>query len=88
MRFKLGNHEALNGREQVKAANEAFFSTIKAMRHTITGIWSNGDTALCEGNVHYTRNDLTEIEVPFAAHLDLNDGKIADYRVFVDLSQL
>ena len=88
VRFQLGNHEALNGREQVKSANEAFFSSIKAMRHSITGIWSIGDTALCDGTVHYTRIDLSEIEVPFAAHLDLRGGKISDYRVFVDLSEL
>ena len=88
VRFQLGNHEALNGREKVKAANEGFFSTIKAMRHSITGIWSIGDTALCDGSVHYTRKDLSEIEVPFAAHLDLRGGKISDYRVFVDLSEL
>lgn len=88
VRFQLGNFDPLTGRDAVKESNAAFFATINAMRHSISGIWSSGDTAICDGTVHYTRLDLSEHEVPFAAHLDLRDGKIADYRVFVDISGL
>ena len=88
VRFQLGNFDPLMGRDAVKDANAAFFDTIMAMRHTITGVWSSGDTAICDGTVHYTRKDMTEHEVPFAAHLGLRDGKVADYKVFVDISGL
>ena len=88
VQFQLGNFEPLSGRAAVKESNAAFFATIRAMRHTIKGIWSSGDTAICDGTVHYTRLDHTEHEVPFAAHLGLRDGRIADYRVFVDISGL
>lgn len=88
VQFRLGNFEPLSGREAVKDSNAAFFETIKAMRHTISGIWSSGDMAICDGTVHYTRFDQSEHEVPFAAHLGLRDGKIADYRVYVDISGL
>ncbi len=88
VQFQLGNFEPITGREAVKGGNAAFFSTIKAMRHTIKNIWSSGDTAICDGTVHYTRLDQSEHEVPFAAHFGIRDEKIADYKVFVDISEL
>ncbi|WP_299882796.1 nuclear transport factor 2 family protein [uncultured Sulfitobacter sp.] len=88
VQFQLGNFEQISGRKAVKNSNAAFFATIKAMHHSISGVWSSGDTAICDGTVHYTRLDQSEHEVPFAAHLGIRDGKIADYRVFVDISGL
>jgi len=88
VQFQLGNFEQISGRKAVKDSNAAFFATIKAMHHSISGVWSSGDTAICDGTVHYTRLDQSEHEVPFAAHLGIRDGKIADYRVFVDISGL
>ncbi|WP_170328907.1 nuclear transport factor 2 family protein [Ruegeria arenilitoris] len=86
--FRLGNFDPVTGREPVHRANEAFFQTISAMRHTITGIWSIGDTVFCDGTVHYTRNDNSEHEVPFATRLGLQGDKVADYAVYVDISAL
>ena len=88
VQFQLGNFEPISGHDAVKNSNAAFFATIKAMHHTISGVWSSGDTAICDGTVHYTRHDQSEHDVPFAAHLGVRDGKIADYRVFVDISGL
>ena len=88
VRFQLGNFEQIRGREAVKDSNTTFFKKIRAMRHTISGIWCSGDTAICDGTVHYTRLDRSEHEVPFAAHLGIRGGKIANYQVFVDISEL
>ena len=88
VRFQLGNFEPITGRDAVKEANAAFFKTIDAMSHTVTDVWSSGDTAICDGTVHYTRRDKSKHEVPFAAHLGLREGKVADYKVFVDISAL
>ena len=88
VRFQLGNFEPITGRDAVKEANAAFFKTINEMSHTITDVWSSGDTAICDGSVHYTRKDKSKYEVPFAAHLGLRNGKVADYKVFVDISGL
>ncbi|WP_170394457.1 nuclear transport factor 2 family protein [Ruegeria arenilitoris] len=86
--FCLGNFDPINGRGPVEHANECFFQTIAAMRHTITGIWSSGSTVFCDGTVHYTRKDSSEHEVPFATRLGLQEGKVADYVVYVDISGL
>ncbi|WP_027834858.1 nuclear transport factor 2 family protein [Maritalea myrionectae] len=88
VQFRLGNFDAISGREAVEQANVGFFETILAMHHTITGIWSSGDTVFCEGRVHYTRKDKSTHEVPFAARLGLNGAKIIDYYVYVDISGL
>ena len=86
--FRLGNFGTLVGRHAVEDANASFFATIAAMRHTISDIWSSGDTAFCRGTVQYTRKDLSEHEVPFATLLQIRDGAVADYQVFVDISGL
>ena len=88
VQFQLGNFEPISGHDAVKDSNAAFFATIKAMHHTISGVWSSDDTAICDGTVHYTRLDQSEHEVPFAAHLGIRNGKIANYQVFVDISEL
>ena len=63
VQFQLGNFEQISGRKAVNDSNAAFFATIKAMHHTISGVWSSGDTAICDGTVHYTRLDRSEHEV-------------------------
>ncbi|ASP34993.1 nuclear transport factor 2 family protein [Labrenzia sp. VG12] len=88
VRFRLGNFETLQGRQAVIDANAAFFGTISAMQHTISGIWSDGNTVICSGEVHYTRQDTSSLSVPFATVLALTGSRIADYRVFVDVSPL
>ncbi|MFY2822450.1 nuclear transport factor 2 family protein [Ruegeria sp. MALMAid1280] len=86
--FRLGNFDPVVGREPVHQANEAFFQTISAMRHTIAGVWSSGNTVFCDGTVHFTRKDYSEHEVPFATRLGLQGSKVVDYVVYVDISEL
>ena len=88
VRFQLGNSAAISGQRAVEEANTAFFKTIKSMQHTITNVWSLEGSTLCEGSVRYVRDDLSQHEVPFAAHFDLTNGQVADYRVYVDISGL
>jgi ketosteroid isomerase-like protein len=88
VRFQLGNFDELRGKPAVIDANNAFFGTISAMRHTIDDIGSEGQTVYCTGSVHYTRQDNSELTIPFATRLKLEGGQIADYRVYVDVSPL
>ena len=88
VRFQLGNFDETRGRQAVIDANAAFFRTIAAMRHTITGLWSEGRTVICAGSVQYTRKDTSQLEIPFATVLTLDDDRIADYRVYADISPL
>ncbi len=88
VQFQLGNFEQIDGREAVKTANAEFFATIHGMQHTIDGIWSSGDTAFCDGTVHYTRKDQSTHDVRFASRFSFRRDRIVDYRVYVDISGL
>lgn len=88
VRFQLGNFDPILGKPGFLAANEAFFGTIQGMQHTVTGLWSDAETAICSGDVFYTRKDGTHHSVPFSSILRVQDGVIADYNVYVDVSGL
>lgn len=88
VRFRLGNFDELRGKPALIDANNAFFGTISAMHHTIDDIGSEGQTVYCTGSVHYTRQDKSELTIPFATRLKMEGGQIADYRVYVDVSPL
>ncbi|MDW3206709.1 MAG: nuclear transport factor 2 family protein [Alphaproteobacteria bacterium] len=86
--FRLGNHDPIVGLNAVLDANEAFFRTIENMSHDIAGIWTVDETTICNGNVHYVRLDGSRLTLPFATILTFQDERIADYRVYVDVSPL
>jgi len=86
--FQLGNFPAIHGKEPALEANDGFFKTIASMRHTIDGIWAQGPTVICNGNVTYTRLDGTELTIPFATILFLANDKITTYQVYADVSPL
>ncbi|WP_282608822.1 nuclear transport factor 2 family protein [Pelagibius sp. Alg239-R121] len=86
--FQLGNHEPIRGRDAVLTANAAFFKTINGMAHTIEGVWAQDRDVICSGYVQYIRSDGTELSLPFSTILSLEDGLIADYQVYADISPL
>lgn len=87
--FKLGNFDPVVGKTAVVAANQAFFSTIAGMQHRITKVWLGDEcTIICHGNVGYTRLDNSQCSAAFSTVLQVEQGKIIDYLVFVDISML
>ena len=86
--FKFSNFDALNGKVAVLQSNRDFFSSIKAMRHTIDNIWEDGDYVICNGSVEYTIHDLTKHHIVFATILKVEDSKICEYLIFADVSLL
>lgn len=86
--FKLGNLEAIHGKEAVLVANEGFFQSIAKMIHTIEVVWSRGCNIICAGSVEYTRHDNTNLTIPFSTILTLNDDLITNYQIYADVSPL
>jgi ketosteroid isomerase-like protein len=80
----FGNGEPLHGRDTIRAANNAFFEQVKAVRHEIRNEWTIGDTTVAETEVTYTRLDGKEVALPVVSIWHLRDGLISDYRVFSD----
>jgi ketosteroid isomerase-like protein len=82
--FRFANQPAARGRVAVEAAVSGFFSTIAGLRHELLREWRQPDSVVVEGCVTYTRQDGGSVTVPFVDVLDLCNGAISDYRIYVD----
>ena len=86
--FRFGNAPIVSGKENIRNTVSAFFSNLQGLRHNILGIWRQGDTVICEGEVTYTRRNESKITLPFADIFRMKGKLIADYRIFMDISPL
>lgn len=58
------------------------------MRHEIIEIWEHPNAVITQGSVTYIRKDSSELSVPFANILRLENDLVKEYLVYVDVSQL
>jgi ketosteroid isomerase-like protein len=86
--FRFGNAPVVVGHETIHAAVAGFFSAIASSRHRLLRTWNGAATAVCEGEVSYTRHDGSVISIPFANVFELRGDKIAAYRIYIDNSSL
>jgi len=86
--FQFGNHPTMTGHEAIRAAAAGFFAAIGSSRHRVLSVWNEARTAVCEGEVSYTRHDGSVLAVPFANVFEMRGDKIAAYRIYVDNSLL
>jgi len=86
--FRFGNAPVVVGHEAIHAAVAGFFSAIASSRHRLLRTWNGAATAVCEGEVAYTRHDGSVLSVPFANVFELRGDKIAAYRIYIDNSSL
>jgi hypothetical protein len=86
-RLVFGNADALAGREAIHAGLQAFYSTIKGLRHRIINQWYVDADTVVETEVTYHRLDDRSVSVPVVSIWHAReDGLIDDYRVFFDLT--
>ena len=86
--FRFGNAPVIVGHAAIQEAVAAFFAAIASSRHRLLSTWSGPGTAVCEGEVTYTRHDGSMVSVPFANVFELRADKIAAYRIYIDNSSL
>jgi len=82
--FRFGNAPAVRGRDAIRAAVAGFFGSIGGCRHRLLNTWSAPGSAVCEGEVTYTRLDGLAVTVPFADVFELRGDRIAAYRIYMD----
>ena len=87
-RFRFGSAPAVEGRAAVGEAVQAFFDSIAGLEHSLAASVSIGATLFTEGDVTYTRHDGSKITLPFADVFELRDGRIADYKIYMDVGPL
>ncbi len=86
--FRFGSAPPVHGREQIREAVDAFFTTIAGCRHTISNSLRSGPTLVCEGEVVYQRHDGTQVSVPFTDIFEYEGDLIAHYKIYIDISPL
>jgi len=82
--FRFGNAPAVVGRAAIRAAVAGFFAAIGGCRHRLLTSWTGHGTAVCEGEVTYTRHDGSTLTVPFVNVFELRSGRIRSYRIYID----
>lgn len=86
--FRFGSAAAVEGREAIGAAVDAFFASIAALEHEIRRTVTADGTVICEGISTYGRHDGTEITLPFCNVFETRDGVIDDYKIYIDIAPL
>ncbi len=82
--FRFGNSPPVVGRAAIRAAVAGFFAAIGGCRHRLQRFWTGHGTAVCEGEVTYTRLDGSTLTVPFVNVFELAGGRISSYRIYID----
>lgn len=88
VRFRFGSAPEVTGRENVRQAARDFLSSLRAIRHRVLQEWIDGDTAIHQMDVTYTRDDEVQMTLPVVNILRLDGDRIRDYRIYVDLGPL
>ena len=86
--FKFGNADAAVGKEAIKKAVNGFFGLINGLSHNIINTWEVDDVIICRGEVTYTKKDNSKITLPFVNIFAMNENKVKDYSVYIDIGPL
>jgi ketosteroid isomerase-like protein len=82
--LRLGNAEMIKGKRAFVDAVNAFLGSIAGVRHEILAVYTDGDAAIVEFDVHYTRRDGNVVTLPCCNVFRIRDGLIAVYRSYMD----
>ena len=87
-KFRFGSQPPAEGKQAVRDALAQFFATIQAMHHENTGLWlgDDGNSAVWEADVTYTRQNGTQVTLPCASILRSRSDQIYDFRMNMDIS--
>jgi ketosteroid isomerase-like protein len=84
IKVRLGNAETVHGKAAFVGAVNAFHGSVAGVRHEILHVYRDGDVAILEFDVHYTRLDGKAVTLPCCNVFRLRNGLIAEYRSYVD----
>jgi ketosteroid isomerase-like protein len=81
---RLGNADTITGKTAFVDAVNAFLGSVAGVRHEILTVYRDGEAAIVEFDVHYTRHDGDVVTLPCCNVFRLRDGLIAEYRSYID----
>lgn len=86
--FRFGNLPVVHGVDGISEFVGGFFDSIESLKHDISDIWIVPGGAVCHGMVSYIRHDKSVLSIPFSNVFKSNNGKVYEYLIFADTSQL
>ena len=91
--LRFGNHAPILGRRQIEEGLREFYSSLERLQHDITGVWygkwEGGEVKSVESFVTYTRKDGSVTPpIPVTTTIRIEENRIKDYRIFMDISPL
>lgn len=86
--FRFGNLPTVKGRVATEAAVAAFFDQIRSIKHHLVRVMRCDDVLVAEMQCHYVDNWERALNVPVCNLMTVRNGKISDYRIFIDNSAL
>jgi len=84
----FANHPPAVGIEEVTGALTRLWSNLAALHHRFVEVIEDGDRAVIEAIVDYTRLDGTTVSIPAATVVLRRDGLIASQRIYIDVAPL
>lgn len=88
VKFRFGNSPEVIGKHKLRETLDGFFKSIKGLKHDILKILQEDETIVCQGNVTYTRHDMSKITIPFMNYFEMNENFIKEYLIYIDISPL
>jgi ketosteroid isomerase-like protein len=87
IRLQFGSEEPTVGKQVLMDGAVAFNASIASIRHDVNALWTvEPDVVVTEMMVHYERLDGQGVSLPCTNIFRVRDGKIADYRVYMDIA--
>jgi limonene-1,2-epoxide hydrolase len=86
--FRFGSAEPVKGQAEIREAVSEFFASIAGCRHVLGTILADNGTLVCEGEVTYTRQDESEITLPFVNVFEFEGELISHYKIYADSGPL
>src|SRR6056297_2681169 len=86
--FRFANLPEVKGQSAIGEFLTGFFGSIDHTEHSNIEVHSSGDHIFTTGQVAYTRQDGSTLQVPFCNQFIMKGDKIDKYHILVDNSEL
>lgn len=86
--FRFGNWPVAAGHAAIADVFDSFCKTIRSLHHESVETFVQGNAAIIEQVVHYVDGWGRPHSLPCVNVLRFRDGKVADYRIFMDAGPL
>jgi ketosteroid isomerase-like protein len=84
VQLRLGNAPLISGRTAFVDAVRGFLDSVAGVHHEILHVYADGEVAVVEFDVHYTRRDGRSVVLPCCNVFRMRDGLISEYRSYMD----